>query len=177
MHIKAYKVVDGVVYDTRTAQMLHYNDRLFTGRKILSVTPEGNHFITMNGGVILGWVIFPYSRLRSVEWALENNAPNHVLTRLGVNILPQPPESDAPYDIRTGQPLGSRKRLFGYDFLFKNQDGRLFLYERMTILGFLTEKSYPMTQQQALLWAIKHISPWITLQDLGYIREYPKPHD
>ena len=180
MYYRAYKFKDGVEYDSDTADVIHYRDVWYGNRKILAVTPEGHYFHAMFGGLIWGWQIFPCSRLRAVEWALDNKASNEVLERLGVTVMPPPDVApDKPYeDLLICEFLHSKKKLFKNDILYTVEvlcqnppDGRFFLYDGMRLLRtFLFEDYIPMTQREALLWGIKHMAPWESLEIMGYTR-------
>ena len=179
MYRRAYKVVDEIVYDSDTAEVLHYRDSWHGGRTILAVTPEGHYFESMFVGLIMGWQIFPLSRLRAVYWALKHKAASRVIERLGVTMFPEPETpADRPYEYPSIRGiLGHRKKLFTNDllytveFLCRNPDGRFFIYDGMILLRtFLFEEYIPMTQSQALKWAIRHGAPWDSLEILGYHR-------
>ena len=179
MYLRAHKVIDGIVYDSDNAEILHYRDTWFGGRKILAVTPEGHYFEAMFAGLIMGWQIFPLSRLRAVHWALKNEADSNVLERLGVTLFPEPQvlidrgfESPSTCEI-----LGHRRRFFSNDllyaveFLCQNPDGRFFVYDGMILVRtFVLQDFIAMTQRQALAWAIQHLAPWESLEMLGYDR-------
>ena len=175
--MRAYKVIDEIVYDSETADVLHYRDTWIGGRTILAVTPEGHYFEAMFAGLMMGWRIFPVSRLRAVYWALKNNAPSKVLERLGVTLFPEP---EVPLDKPYESPgicdiLCARKKLFTNDllytaeFLCRNPDGRFFVFDGMILLGrFVFEEYIPMTQSRALQWAIRHGAAYDALEILGY---------
>ena len=75
--MRGYKMIDGVVYDTDTAGVLHRANP-FVG-EVLGVTPEGHYFTALFGGLILGWVIFPLTRRGAVEFAIKHKADDYVL--------------------------------------------------------------------------------------------------
>ena len=184
MYDRAYKVKDGIVYDSRTADVLHHRDRWYGTRLILAVTPEGHYFEAMFAGLIMGWQIFPRSRLGAVYWALRNKAPDKVLERLGVTIFPTPDVApDKPYEWPGScHILGARKKLFTNDllytseFLCQNPDGRFFVFDGMILLRrFVFEENVPMTQREGLAWGIRHGSSWAALEVLGYKRPATQP--
>ena len=180
MFDRVHKIKEGIEYSSETAEVLHHRDPWHGGRRILAVTPDGHYFQAMFGGIMLGWQIFPYSRLRAVCWALENKAPDPVLERLGVTVQPEanvPPGK--PYEsVFSTDVLHSKKKLFKNDVLYTVEflcqnppDGRYFLYDGMRVLrAFLLEDYIPMTQREALLWGIKHMAPWESLEIMGYVR-------
>ncbi|MYE53800.1 MAG: hypothetical protein F4X34_01205 [Chloroflexi bacterium] len=179
MHDRAYKVKDGIVYDSETADVIHHHDGLLGHRTILAITPEGHYFVASFGGMILGWVVFPYSRLMAVCWALERKAPDEVLTRLGVELIPEPDVApDKPYEeLRVCETLCAKKKLFQNDFIYtseflcRNPDGRMFVFDGMILLGrFVLEERRPMNRREALLYGIKHMATWYDLEQLGYAR-------
>ena len=185
MYNRAYRVVDGIVYDSDTTDILHHRDTWYGGRTILAVTPDGHFFEAMFAGLITGWHIFPLSRLRAVHWALKNKAANQVLDRLGVTLLPEPNiPRDRPYEYPSmSSILCSRKKLLTNDllytveFLCRNPDGRFFVFDGMILFRrFVFEEYVPMTQGQALTWAIRHGAPCDALEILGYHLDFtPKP--
>ena len=181
-----YTVKNGIEYNSETADVLHYRDTWYGYRRILAATPDGHYFEAIIGSVLFGWQVFPLSRLRAVEWALRNKAPDRVLERLGVTLMPVPNVAPGkPYeDLLICEFLHSKKKLFRNDVLYTLEvlcqnppDGRFFLYDGMRLLRtFLLEDYIPMTQQEALLWGIKHMAPWDSLEIMGYTRtEDEKP--
>ena len=184
MHDRAYKVKDGIVYDSKTADVLHHRDRWYGTRLVLAVTPEGHYFEAVFAGLIMGWQIFPLSRLGAVYWALRNKAPDSVLERLGVTVFPEPQVAPGkPYEWPGScDILGAKKKLFTNDFLYtseflcQNPDRRFFIFDGMILLRrFTFEEHIPMTQREALKWAILHGAPWDALETLGYKRADAKP--
>lgn len=173
------KVEDGIVYDTETAEIIYIGDG---GRKILAITPDGHYFVVYVSGMISEWAyLSPYSRFMAVWWALRTKAPDDVLERLGVKLLPEPNvPKDKPYepyhslDVLCAKDQKFIKNNFfiaSAQFLFKNPDGRFFLYDGMILLSkFVFEENKPMSQREALLWAIDNMAPWDTLAILGYER-------
>lgn len=177
--MRAYKVKDGIVYDSDTADVLHYHDGFMGNRAILAITPEGHYFMASFAGLITGWMIYPYSRMMAVMWALEKKAPDAVLERLGVTIAPEPDvPPDKPFeDLRICEMMCARNKLFTNwfihtcEFFCKNPDGRYFVYEGMMLLGrFLFEEYRPISPRDALLYGIKHMATWQDLERLGYVR-------
>lgn len=157
MHDRAYKEVGGIVYDSDTAEVLHYVD-VFTNRKILAVTPDGHYFEAIYGGMLCGWVVFPQSKLWAVELALRYKASDDVLEGLGVDIL-RTVESDEPYNLVSADVLWGKKIPFdlGYQLLARNYDGRFFLFRNIDIFGVRIKWVKPKTQRQALRWAIWNV--------------------
>lgn len=177
--MRLYKVKDGIVYDSDTADVIYVHDSFMGNRRVLGVTPEGNYFIASYGGALMGWVIFPYTRLMMVWRALEMKAPDEALERLGLELIPEPDvPADKPYEgFPTIEPIASKNTRFTNkfihtcEFLFKNPDGRYFVYDGMILLSrFTFEERRPMTQRKALLWAFKNYAPWAVLEMLGYVR-------
>ena len=177
--MRAYKEKNGIVYDSETADIIHYHDGLLGHRTILAVTPEGNYFVASFAGLIAGWQIFPYSRFMAVMWALDKKAPDDVLERLGLTISPEPDvASDKPYeDLPVCEMLYAKKKLFTNwfihtcEFFCKNPDGRYFVYEGMILLGrFIFEEYRPMTPREALSYGMKNPVTWYDLEQLGYVR-------
>ena len=175
--MKLYIVKDGIVYDSDTAEVIYIHESLVFKPRVLGVTPEGNYFLAYVG--VMGWSIIPYTRMTLVWRALEMKAPDEVLKRLGLELMPEPDvPADKPYeDYPTFDPLAVKRTRFtnGYihtcEFLCQNPDGRFFIYEGMILLSrFIFEERRPMTQRKALLWALKHYAPWQVLETLGYVR-------
>ena len=110
--MRAYKMKDGVVYDTDTARVLH--DPNSSLAQFLAVTPEGHYFVAVLGGLFLGWVIFPRSHRRAVEFAIKYKAHDNVLKRLEVTIQ-SPRESEDPYEQQTARFIWMKERLLGRD--------------------------------------------------------------
>lgn len=182
-----YTVKNGIEYNSDTADILHYRDTWYGYRRVLALTPDGHYFEAMIGS-IFGWQVFPLSRLRAVEWALANKAPDRVLERLGVTVMATPNvPADKPYeDLLVCEFLHAKKKLFKNDVLYTIEalcqnppDGRFFLYDGMRVLRlFLNEDFIPMTQREALLWGIKYMAPWESLEIMGYKRSLPEnPRD
>ena len=177
-----YTVKNGIEYNSETADIIHYRDTWYGYRRMLALTPDGHYFEAIIGSAFFGWQIFPLSRLRAVYWALQNKAPDLVLKRLGVTLMPVPNVApDKPYeDILICEFLHSKKKLklFKNDILYTIEvlcqnppDGRFFLYDGMRLIrAFLFEDYIPMTQREALMWGIKHMASWESLEILGYKR-------
>ncbi len=155
-----YTVKDGIEYNSETADVLHHRDTWYGYRRILAVTPDGNYFEAIIGSAFFWWQVFPFSRLRAVRWALENKAPNGILERLGVTLMPAPNVApDKPYEdisicalFHSKKKLSQNNFLYTVEFLCQNPpDGRSFLYDGMHFFrSFLFEDYIPMTQREAL---------------------------
>ena len=160
LYNRAYKVANGVVYDSDVAEVLHHRDN-FLSRKVLAVMPDGHYFCAIWGGLALGWVVFPiHNRLWAIREAIELKAPDSVLEKLGVSILMEV-ESDEPYNLLSAEFVwGERMFRFRwmYDFLAQNYDGRFFLFRNFEI-GDVRIKKWvkPMSQRQALKWAVWYL--------------------
>lgn len=181
MYNRAYKVKDGIVYDSKTADLVHYKDSIIGTRDILAVTPKGNYFVTSFGGFLTGWQVFPYGRLSAIDWAIRKKAPAKAFERLGVTIMPEPDvPADKPYEpFHACEVLCAKNKTFDNSliatakFLFRNPDGRFFLYDGMILLGrYVFEENRPMSQLQALRWAMLNSDTWYPLEELGCIRDY-----
>ena len=160
LHDRAYKEVDGVVYDSDTADVLHHKDNLLS-RIVLAVTPDGHYFSATWGGLMVGWVVFPRpNRLWAIHDAIRLKAPDSVLERMGVTILPEV-ESDEPYNLLSAE-LVWGERMFRFrwmfDFLAQNYDGRFFLFRNLELFDVRIKKWVkPMSQRQALKWAVWYL--------------------
>ena len=155
---------DGVVYDTDTARVLH--DPNSSLAQFLAVTPEGHYFVAVLGGLFLGWVIFPRSHRRTVEFAIKYKAHDNVLKRLGVTIQ-SPRESEDPYEQQTARFIWMKERLLGRDWLLQNHDGRYFLLKNRRLFRWRWQRTRPMDQRQALWWALRDYADDESLEMLG----------
>ena len=110
LYDRAYKVADGVVYDSRTADVVYHNDTLF-GRTVLAVTPDGHYFEAIWRGLTFGWLVYPLgNQLWAIREAVGMKAPDSVLERLGVRILKKV-KSDEPYNLISADMLWGERKL------------------------------------------------------------------
>ena len=191
MQYSVRQMKNGIVYDSDTADLIHYKEYPFTSGMFdfLGVTPDGNYFLARVGFPRLGGLIigsrdvFPCSRLSAIEWAIREKAPVNAFERLGVTIMPEPDvPADKPYEAlrNCGLLHVGVKRFINplihstAEVLLKNPDGRFFLRKyTIRLRRFLSQKDRPMSQLKALRWAVLNDDASLeTLEMLGYIRNY-----
>ena len=153
--VRVFEEIDGVVYDSDTADIIHYWDS-FGGRNIIATTPEGRYFLARIYESFFTprfWVL-PIGRRYAIELAAKNDAPDKAMEELGVKIL-NPVESDEPYNIVSSETIWPHRTLFGWRTLLRNYDGRLWMFKSFDILGIQTHWASPISQRQAIAWAIR----------------------
>ena len=104
---------------------------------------------------------------QAIQWAVTYNAPNEILERLGVTVLPDAiAPTDKPFEeVANCEVLFAKKKLLTNriihwdEFLCRNPDDRLFRYDEMKFFNtFAYKERRAMTRRQALEWVIKQRS-------------------
>lgn len=168
-----YRVVDGVVYDTEDASLVH----LWQGRRgkiiatlyIMGITSGGNYFITAETPSFLYGShrkFRPLTKKEALELTAEHDAPDSVLERLGVKVA-HTDDPGKPYDPSTARTVLSERIKFGQRSLLKNRDGRFLMYQRRKVFGVETSRTSPMSQREAIAWALKNDVSSNSLEMLG----------
>ncbi len=168
-----YRVLDGVVYDTEDASLVH----LWQGRRgkiiatlyIMGITSGGNYFITAETPSFLYGShrkFRPLTKKEALELTAEHDAPDSVLESLGVKVA-DPDDPGKPYDPSTARTVLSERIKFGQRSLLKNRDGRFLMYQRRKVFGVETSRTSPMSQREAIAWALKNDVSSNSLEMLG----------
>ena len=168
--VRVLEEKDGVIYDSETAEILHWYDR-FSVRVILGVTPSGHYFqaILRNGLFGPKTSVFPIRfKATALYCAAKEKAPDETLEKLGVRIL-KPAESDEPYNFMSSDVVWPEKGFFGWRALMRNYDGRLWMVKSfdIDILGIRTKWTSAIDQRQAIAWAIMKGANVKALEMLG----------
>ena len=168
--VRVFEEEDGVIYDSDTAEILHWYDR-FTLRIILAVTPSGHYFHAILRDGLLGprtSVIPIRFKASAIYWAAKESAPDETLEKMGVRILNQP-ESDEPYNFMSADVIWPERWFFGWRALMRNYDGRLWMLNSFSIdiLGIRAKWTSAIDQRKAIAWAIMKGASGDKLKMLG----------
>ena len=108
--VHVYQEKDGVLYDSDTADILHYWDRAMGNRNVLAVTPEGNYFLALlyTMAFVPKFYLIPISKFYAIILAAEHDAPDSTMERLGVKMF-RPVESDEPYNLVSSETIWPKK--------------------------------------------------------------------
>ena len=153
--VHVYQEKDGVIYDSDTSYILHYWDTFMGGRKILAVTPDGNYFMAMLYTVAFTprFYVIPISERYLIYLAAKHDAPDSTMEKLGVKMF-TPVKSDDPYNLTSSETIWPKKTWLGWNTLLRNYDGRFWMFKSIDTIGVRIEKAQPMTQKEAIVWAI-----------------------
>ncbi len=172
--VHIYQEKDGVIYDSDTADILHYWDPLLGGRNILAVTPLGNYFLAMLYTIAFNprFYISPISKSYAIFLAAKYDAPDSTMSKLGVRMF-TPVESDEPYNLVSSETIWPKKTRLGWNTLLRNYDGRFWMFKSidLDLIGIRTQRAQPMTQKKAIAWAIKK-GAWGNTMSLIGLDEY-----
>ena len=153
--IHVYHEEDGVIYDSDTADILHYWDTFLGGRRILAVTPGGDYFMTMLSAAAFTprFYVIPINERYLLYLAAKRDAPDSTMEKLGVRMF-APVKSDEPYNFISSETVWAKKTWLGWNMLLRNYDGRFWMFKIIDIIGVRIKKALPMTQREAIAWAI-----------------------
>ncbi len=170
--VHVYQEKDGVIYDSVTADILHYWDKFMSGRDVLAVTPEGNYFLALLYTMFFTprFYVSPISKAYAILLAAEHDAPGSTMARLSVEIF-KPVESDEPYNLVSSETIWPKTTRLGWNTLLRNYDGRFWIFKSIDLLGVRSESAHPMTQKKAIAWAMRKGAWGRTMALLG-LEEY-----
>ena len=164
VEVRVRKVVDGVLYDSETAEVIHYWDERYlwfaVTRFVLGKTPEGHYcLIAISEGTILR----PDPKIKGVRASrtgcimtlADTDAPDSILESLGVEIISSegPDEPVVPLDVEIVLTEPAR---FGCKTLLKSPRGRFWMARRYALFGWKKLAFRPVSQREAIRWAIWH---------------------
>ena len=162
--IKVRKVVDGILYDSESAEVIHHWDNTFLNaeaRYVLGKTPESHYFlIRISAGSMFGTLppctrVIPANRIGSIMTRARVDAPDSALESLRVEIMtPEgPDEPIVPLDVEV---VLTRSRRFGDQTLVKSPRGRFWMVRRYALLGWEKRVVRPVSQRDAIYWALRN---------------------
>ena len=107
--------------------------------------------------------------------AAKHNASDSALERLGVRVLPLP-GSDGPLSLFHSETVLPRRVPFGWRTLLKHHDGRFWLLRNFELFSLRIESARPMSQREAIAWALGNGAQLEDLHLLG-VKMRVRPED
>ena len=161
--VRVLTEIDGVVYDSKHATVIHYWDETYLlkpYRNVLGKNTEGCLFLsTISEGTILfpepRIRVFPCGRTIAIMLLVDAGAPNPVLEGLEVEII-TPAISDVPHHRPAMKTVLASDIRFGCETLKKSDDGRFWMVRRRGIFGWERVRTRQVSQRQAIGWAIRN---------------------
>ena len=166
---RLYEVIDGVVYDSEDCSLVHRWRGKMGSPYAVWCTPDGHYFMTKHGLSLLFGPHFkfaPIDRIYAVELAAAHDAPDWVLEGLGVE-LARVDESDEVFQISPADTVWTKRTRFGERVLLKNVTGRYLMSERSGMFGVARKRTSPMSQREAIAWALENDAWGEALDMLG----------
>ena len=173
--VRVRRVVDGVLYDSGEATIIHHWDEtIFVTpyRMVLAKTPCGRYFLTtLCDGSILrpGPIVhvYPYDRFSCITALTAAGAPESVLEGFGVNIM-TPAHPDQPFHLPDTETVLARKKWLGWQALVKSDGGRFWIVRWLRIFGRRRLKARPVSHYKAINWAVMN-GLWAFSDRLGMV--------
>lgn len=160
--IEFRRIVDGVLYDSATLDILHYWDDWST-RFVLARTPDKQHYciVSLRGSLFFDDIrVKPRNRATILYRAIQKAAPDEVLETLGVRIAePHPMIKDLT--VNPGNLVIAKPSFLGGEHFFRLHPGQFVLNRVYELFGNYMRTQKVLTQREAINWVI----------DIGY--DYP----
>ena len=159
--VRVRRVVDGVLYDSKKATIIHHWDEtllLATVRFVLGRTPGGRYFLTcLQDGSILrpgpNIRVTSFDRMVSIALLADVGAPDSVLEGLGVEMI-TPEVPDEPFHFPATENVLIRTKWFGWQALVKSDRSRFWMVRRCGLFGWKRIWGSPVSHRKAIYWAI-----------------------
>ena len=158
--VRVVREIDGVVYDSETANVVHHwNETIFYKpyRMVLATNPDGYYFLTdLSEGTILRpdpkARVDALDRKASIGVLADAGAPDSVLEGLGVEIITPTCDDKRHGDIRI---IATSDIRFGEQTLAKTSCGHFWMFRTRGIFGKKRWRVWEVSQHEAIAWGLR----------------------
>lgn len=159
--VRVVREIDGVVYDSETANVIYYWDEttfFVPYRMVLATNPDGYYFLTeLSEGTILRpgprVKVYDLNRRTSIAVLARAGAPDSVLEGLGVEVIIPACDDKRHGDIRTVLVSDIR---FGDQTLAKTSCGHFWMLRTRRFFGKKRQRHWKVSQREAISWGIRN---------------------